>query len=314
MSVIAITDYFTEPTEEKEILGDLVGMDVKEDTKVLLVWHEQINEEYCKNLPNLRGVQRYGVGYDNLDLNYLRSRNIVACNNPDYGVDEVSDTALAFIMGISRGVYRYDQLAQKLNGSWQENVLPDLKRNSDLIIGVIGAGRIGSSVLLKCRAIGFQTAFYDPYKVSGHEKVLGARRYLNLEEMLAASDIVSIHCPLNETSAGMVNENFIGSMKTGSSLVNTARGAILAGSSLIYNALKSKRLMSAAFDVLPDEPPGNDLLFQAWRNQEEWLRGRLLINPHTSYFSQASFIEIRRKAAENALRMFQGTHVLNVLI
>ena len=314
MSKIAITDYFDKPgPEELDVLGDLVGTEVAEDTEVLLVWHEPVNESYIQNLPNLRGVQRYGVGFDNLDIAYLNSRGITCCNNPDYGVDEVSDTAFAFIMSISRGVNRYDFMARGLEGSWQENVLPDIQRNSDLTVGVVGAGRIGSSVLLKSRAIGYKTAFYDPYKESGHEKVLGAKRYFDLKALLQNSDIVSIHCPLNKETAAMIDRGFIDAMKDGASLVNTARGGILADPDLLFDALQTNKINSIAFDVLPDEPPGDDKLFQAWRDQEPWIGGRILINPHTSYFSSASFKEIRRKAAENAKRMYEYANPLNVL-
>ncbi len=314
MSKIAITDYFTEPgSEEIAILGDLVGTEVNEDTEVLLVWHQRIDENYVSRLPKLRGVQRYGVGFENLDLEYLHSKGIICCNNPDYGVDEVADTALAFIISISRGIHRYDQMARSLRESWQENTLSDLKRSCDLNVGVIGAGRIGTSVLLKCRAIGFQTAFYDPFKESGYEKVLKAERCMSLEELLEESDIVSIHCPLNKETVGMVSHNFVRQMKQGASLVNTARGNIIAKTDILYDALQRGHLMSVALDVLPEEPPGNDALFKAWREQEEWIKGRLLINPHTAFFSQASFIEIRRKAAENAMRLFKGAQALNSL-
>ena len=314
MSRIAITDHFNEPgKEELSVLGDLVGTEVGEDTEVLLVWHEKIDETYVSRLPNLRGVQRYGVGFDNLDVDYLNTKDIICCNNPDYGVDEVSDTALAFVMAISRGITRYDNLARGLSDSWQENILLEIKRNSDLRVGVVGAGRIGSSVLLKCHAIGFKTAFYDPYKESGHEKVLHSERYQSLGELLAVSDIVTIHCPLNAETRGMIDDEFIESMKPGASLVNTARGGILADPAVLLQHLRSGHLNSVSLDVLPEEPPGKDEFYEAWRRQEPWLAGRLLINPHTSYFSQAAQVEIRRKAAENALRIYQKIPVLNRL-
>ena len=164
MSIIAITDYFSSFEPEREVLGDLVGMHIDKYTEVLLVWHELINEDYVKKLPNLKGVQRYGVGYDNLDLKYLKSKNIICCNNPDYGVDEVSDTAVAMILNIARGVSQYNHQAKKHMNSWQENIMPAIKRNSDTIIGIIGAGRIGGSVIMKCNALKFQTVFFDPYK------------------------------------------------------------------------------------------------------------------------------------------------------
>ena len=314
MSKIAITDYFDRPVEELEILGDLVGTEVGDDTEVLLVWHAHIDEDYLKKTPNLRAVQRYGVGYDSLDLACLKARGILACNNPDYGTDEVSDTAIAMIMNIARGVSLYDADARKYHSDWQEHVNPSLRRISETVMGVVGAGRIGGSVLLKARALRFQTVFYDPYKERGHEKMLGAKRVETLEALLALADIVSIHCPLNAETKGMVNEGFLNAMKTGASFVNTARGGIVAHTDLLYNALKERKLNHCALDVLVNEPPCDELLVNAWRENEDFLRGRLLINPHTSYYSQEAYKEIRTNAARNALRLYRSETPYNRLV
>ncbi|CAN0223642.1 unnamed protein product, partial [Chrysoparadoxa australica] len=151
MSKIAITDYFSKPSSnEVEILGDLIGTDITEETEVLMVWHKDINEKTVGGIPKLRAVQRYGVGFDNLDLEYLKSRNITCCNNPAYGVDEVSDTAMAYIQAINRGIFTYDAKARKLSSGWQEHINNNIKRVNQTKIGVIGAGRIGTSVILKC--------------------------------------------------------------------------------------------------------------------------------------------------------------------
>jgi len=313
MAKIAITDYFSSPDLEKEILGDLVGVSVNEDTEVLLVWHEQINENYVKNLPKLRGVQRYGVGYDNLDLNYLKSKGIICCNNPDYGVDEVSDTAVAMILNITRGISQYNHLAKEYTDSWQENFNPIIKRNSDTVVGVIGAGRIGGSVLLKCNALKFQTVFYDPYKERGYEKMINCKRVETIEELLGLSDIVSIHTPLSSETKGIINTAFIDNMKSGASLVNTARGGLFQDIDILYKALKSNHIYSLAIDVLEHEPPKSCFLIDAWRSSENWINGRLMINPHSAYYSQAAYREIRINAATNALKIFEGKKPFNSL-
>jgi len=313
MSVIAITDYFTEPDVEREILGDLVGTQAGPDTEVLLVWHDHITGDYVDRLPALRGVQRYGVGYDNLDLPALEQRGIIACNNPDYGVDEVSDTAVAMILNIVRGVSTYDHAARSYRTNWQENVNTAIKRTSDTVLGVVGAGRIGGSVLLKCKALGFQTLFYDPYRPRGYEKMLQSRRVDSLAELLAASDVVSVHTPLNDETRGMIDGAFLAAMKPGSALVNTARGGILADTGILHGALRSEHLCGIALDVLPQEPPADDALISAWRNGESWLRGRLIINPHSSYYSAASSRELRINAARNALRIYDNKTPYNLL-
>jgi C-terminal binding protein len=315
MTEIAITDYFNECEIEKSILGDLVGLQPDLNTEVLLVWHKKIDKNYIESLPKLRAVQRYGVGYDTLDLEYLKRRNIICCNNPDYGVDEVSDTTIAMIMNIARGVYEYNVNAKTYQANWQENIQSNLRRTSNMTLGVIGAGRIGGSVVLKGNAMGFQTVIYDPYQPRGLEKTLKTKRVDTLEQLLKVADIISLHCPLTKETLGLVDESFILKMKMGSSLVNTARGGLVKSNDLIYNALKSGKLYNCALDVLINEPPHkSDKLINAWRNQKSWIEGRLIINPHSSYYSSDSILELRKNAAENALKLFKGIAAFNRII
>lgn len=314
MSKIAITDYFDKPGEEEvSILGNLVGTDVGEDTEVLLVWHETIDKPYIDKLPNLRGIQRYGVGYDTLDLDYIKSKGIVCCNNPDYGVDEVSDTAVAMILNIARRISLYNFSAKKYNKTWQENVNLKIKRNNKTVIGVIGAGRIGGSVLLKCNLLKLKTVFYDPYKERGYEKMINSHRVDTLDELLKVADIISIHTPLNLETKNYINEDFIRRMKKGSSIVNTARGGLIENLDYLYNNLEKDQLGSIALDVLPEEPPLTGKLIDAWKNNNHPLQGRIIINPHTSYYSQQSYKEIKLKAAMNALRIFKNETPFNLL-
>lgn len=314
MSIIAITDYFSEPGSiEKEILGDLVGMQMGEETEILLVWHQKIDAEYCERLPNLRGVQRYGVGYDALDLDYLKSRGIVCCNNPDYGTEEVADTAVAMITNITRGVSRYNHKAKTYFEDWQENVDWEIKRNSETTIGIIGAGRIGASVLMRCKALRYNTLFYDPYKERGYEKMLGCKRVETLDELLENADIVSLHTPLNKETQGMVDQSFIQKMKKGASLVNTARGGLICELDLLYQALQDEHLANVALDVLVEEPPKEGKLINAWRDYQHPLQHSIIINPHTSYFSTKSYHELRKNAAYNALRIYKNEEAYNRL-
>ena len=311
MSRVYITDYVTDPWIERDILGSDVACALTPDVEVLLVWHQRIDAAYLDKVPRLRAIVRYGVGFDNIDLEEARRRGIAVANTPDYGVDEVSDTTLAMILNIVRGVSRYYSLCSRGQLTWQENTLPILRRTSDVVLGVVGAGRIGGSVLFKASSVGFQTVLFDPYKPPGHEKMLGARRVDDLQSLLEQSDIVSVHAPLTEETYGMIDEVFVRHMKKDASLVNTARGGILKDLDVLYEPMKSERVWAVALDVLPEEPPVDGKLFEAWRRHEEWLAGRLLINPHTAYFSQTAYREMREKAATNALRALEGRGLKN---
>lgn len=311
---VFITDYVNDPTIEKEVLGEALASVKSEEIEVLLVWHEHINQNYIAQFPNLKGVVRYGVGFDAIDIPLCTSKGIQVCNTPDYGTDEVSDTAMAMITNIARGVTRYDYNCRLFNdGTWQENTLPHIKRNCDITVGVLGAGRIGGSVAIKSKALGFKTLIYDKYAPSGHEKMLGANRELSLDVFLDKCDIVSIHVPLSKETEGIINESFIDKMKIGSSIVNTARGGLISDIDVFYEPLKSGKLADVALDVIPEEPPKNGKLIDAWKNREGWLNGRLVINPHSAYFSDKAYFEMRHKAASNALRILKGEEPINKL-
>ena len=176
----------------------------------------------------------------------------------------MSDTAIAMILNISRGISQYDFLS-KYQNNWQENTLKKLKRSSEYKLGIIGAGRIGVSVLLKAKSLGFKTFFYDPYTPRGHDKMLNSNQVNDLDELLEISDIIST-IPTNETK-GMVNEEFISKMKNSCSLVNTARGKIIKDIDEFATPLKTNKIYSLAFDVLPNEPPRESKLISSWRKE-----------------------------------------------
>ncbi len=315
MNRVFITDKITDPYIEKEVLGDELSPEVHEDVEVLMVWHKKITNEFIDKFPKLKALVRYGVGYDVFqDLEYIKQKGIYASNTPDYGTEEVSDTAIAMIMNIARGITRYDyQCRDYKDGSWQANTFTNIKRTSDYKLGVIGAGRIGGSVILKANALRFQTYFYDPYLSSGTEKMLGAKRVESLDELLKTCDIISINCPLNAQTNALVDENFISKMKKGSSIVNTARGPIVKDLDVFYEPLKSGHLNCVNLDVLPSEPPKDGLMVNAWKAKESWLDGRFIINPHSAFYSDKAYFEMRQKAALNAKRVLDGKKPVNIV-
>ena len=135
--------------------------------EVLLVWQLKIDEKYLKKFSDLKGIIRYGVGYDNIDLEACEKNKIIFCNNPSYGVDEVSDTALSMIMYLTRviGLYHYKCLGllENEDGSWQENTFKEAKRLNNLNLGVIGCGRIGTALVRKSKRFSDQLEFMTPF-------------------------------------------------------------------------------------------------------------------------------------------------------
>lgn len=310
MFKVAITDYVNEPAslessvfEGQEILclenKQLDKLDLSK-VEILLVWHQEIDSKYLSYFPSLKIVVRYGVGFDNIDLSAIKDRGIIFSNTPDYGTEEVADTACAMILNASRRISFYNQACKNYSDdTWQENYQPQIKRSSKTTIGIVGVGRIGSAVISRLRMFNFKIVGFDPNQPSGHEKAIGYTRAFSLEELLTESDIVSIHCPCNKETEGMISESFIEKMKNGSSLVNTARGKILKNLDVLEKGLNSGKLESAFLDVLPTEPVDKShSLISAWIKEDASIQGRLVINPHAAFYSESAWEEMRIKCAE----------------
>ena len=325
--MIYLTDTLTDEKIERSILGQNLKTSRDElinplSIKVLLVWHTAIDMAFLKRFPNVHSVVRYGVGYDKIDLNDCKALSIKVFNNPDYGVDEVSDTAVAMLLSLARGIHRYDYLSRKElltveNGVWQKNVDKTTKRLAESTLGVIGLGRIGTAVARKMSGIVKEVCFFDPYVPSGYEKATRTRRMESIIQLLECSDLVSLHVPLTAETTGMVDRSFLDKMKNASILVNTARGKLLANLNDLDHALARGKLAGLGLDVLPEEPPqiiSRDCFITNWLKQTNVYRGRVIINPHTSFYSAESIIEMRKNASRTALNALHDRQIRNRVV
>ncbi len=309
-SKVYITDYIVNQEIEKKILGKNYSSKKNKDIEVLLVWNQVINEDYLKQFPNLKGIVRYGVGFDKIDKNSVKKRGLIVCNTPDYASDEVSDTALAYLLMITRGIAKYDFDAKKKFNQWKYNTtIKEIKRSNKIILGVIGAGNIGSKFIQKSSLCGFKTIYYDPYL---KRNCKFGKRVFNINSLISKSDIISFHTPLTKKTLNMVDKKFIKKMKKGASIINTARGKIISSLDLIYKNLKSNKLFCVALDVLPYEPPKKDKLINSWLKNND-ISARIIINPHVSYYSVNSYEECRIKASINAKKILQGKKPENII-
>ncbi len=278
-----------------------------------LVWMPRISEVTASRLRNCRVLVRYGVGYDKIDVAALARRGIAFANNPEYGPEDVADTALALLLGFARHVFEHDARTRGYTDTWQENRLSPTLHAHDATVGVVGVGRIGTSVIRRLQPFGYRLLGYDPYLPRGHDRALGYQRCESLDELLERSDYVTLHCPLSEETRGFIDARRLALMKPGAVLVNTARGALVDSLDSLEAALRSGRLAGAGLDVLPEEPPGPHPLLDAWRAREDWLAGRLVVSPHTAFYSERSWHEARFKAAETARLFLDGGTLRNAI-
>lgn len=263
-------------------------------------------------LERCRIIVRAGVGFDNVDLDACADRDIPVCNVPDYGTTDVADHAIALLLTLVRGTAAYDAaLRRDPVAQWRVDTAPLVRRLAGRRFGVVGLGRIGLATGFRARAFGLDVGFYDPYLPPGHEIALGFRRYPSLDALVGVSEILSIHAPLTDETRGMIGRSVFDALPPGSILINTARGAIVDLDAL-FDALRNGKVAGAGLDVLPVEPPVPEHpLIRAWRAQESWLAGRLVLSPHAAYYSAASLADLRRKSAETAVGYLRDGRLSN---
>lgn len=258
-----------------------------------------VPEEALARFPRLRVVVRMGVGYDKVDRAACARRGITVCNVPDYGTQEVADTAVTLAAALRRGIPLYhDAMRGPSPCAW--GVIPNriVRRFEVQCFGILGLGRIGTAAALRAKALGFRVAFFDPHLPNGVDRALGIERKESLEALLEVSDVLSLHTPLTRRTRGLIGAAELARLPEGAVVVNTARGPILDLDAL-EAGLRSGRIAGAGLDVLPLEPPVPEPpLLRAYRAGEAWLRGRLVILPHIAFHSPEAWEDIRRKSAE----------------
>jgi D-3-phosphoglycerate dehydrogenase/C-terminal binding protein len=324
---VVITDFVRDNLEtERRILGDIAEIEALdgykeddiigriEDADAVMVYHHfDVTRKTIERLQHCKLIVRCGVGYDNIDWRYAAERGIPVANVPDYGTEDVADTAIGMMMAMARGITYLNSRLRANAGPWHYSQVVPIYRFRGRILGIIGLGRIGSAAALRGKALGMDVVCYDPYKSDGYEKSLGIRRVEHLDELLAQSHIVSLHCPLNDETRHLISAEAIAKMPKGAYLVNTARGAIV-DHLAIPAAIESGQLAGAGIDVLPQEPPrDDDPLVVAWRNPEHPAHHRVLLNPHSAFYCEEGFNDMRTKGSNACRRAFSGQSLRNVV-
>jgi len=267
-----------------------------------LVTVNDVPDNHREKLSKCRIVVTPKVGFDNIDLQAWADLGVPVCNVPDYGTQEVADHAIALMMSLMKGItFHTRELKKDPRGLWRPALNPFGKRLSACTFGVVGLGRIGTAASLRAKAFGMDVVMYDPYRENGAELSIGVKRTHSLEDLFARSDVVSIHAPLSDATDKLINTAILKSSKPGLILINTARGPIVDLDAL-YKALKNDVIQAVGLDVLPEEPADPDHpLIKAWANDEEWVADRLLITPHSAFFTPESVYDMRYKGGEVAV-------------
>ena len=271
-----------------------------------------IPPEHRAKLDRCRILVTPSVGFNLLDLKAWGELGIPICNVPDYGTMEVADHAIALMLTLMKGIeFHTAELRADPRGNWRPALNPYGRRLSVCTFGVVGIGRIGTAAALRAKAFGMDVAFYDPYVENGVDLALGIRRVDTLNELMQQSDVVSIHAPLTDETNKLVGAEAFAQAKHGLIVVNTARGPIIDLDAL-YDALRSGIVKAAGLDVLPEEPanPAHPLI-RAFADGDEWLAHRLVLTPHSAFFTPESAYDMRAKAAQVAATYLRDGRLMN---
>lgn len=324
---VAITDFIADDLHiEKERLADIADIracDAQSEPELvgqidsadaIMLYHNvSLTPLTLARLKQCKLIVRCGVGYDNVDIAYARERGIPVANVPDYGTEEVADSAIGLMLALTRGIHAANSRLQRGQGPWLYTPEAPLYRLRGRVFGIVGLGRIGTATALRAKAFGMDVVFYDPYKPDGYDKALGIRRVDSLEELLRQSYVVSVHTPSTPETRNLIEARAIAQMPRGSYLVNTARGAVV-DAAAIAEAIAQGHLAGAGIDVLPQEPPPPDHpLLRAWRDPNHPAYGRVIVNPHSAFYSEEGLRDMRVKGAEACRRALLGLPLRNVV-
>lgn len=240
-------------------------------------------------------VIRYGIGYDNVDLEAASELGIAVCNVPDYGADTVADHAVTSILALIRKLAAFSkEIADDRWPSAAEHA--PIRSMAETTVGLLGTGRIGAAAARRLAPFGFTVIAFDPYADPATAAAQGIE-LVGLDELFTRSNVISLHAPATPETTGIVSAENLAKMPRGSFIVNTARGALIDQDALL-DALRSGQLAGAALDVTVPEPlPAGHPL----RTQPD-----VLLTPHAAFYSEQSLRDLQRLAAEEALRAGRG--------
>ena len=274
------------------------------DAEIIFTNKTPLSREIFIKHPNIKYVGVLATGYNVVDTQAAKDSGVIVTNIPTYGTTAVAQYTFALLLEICHHVWEHSESVKK--GEWTK--CPDfcfwnypLMELAGKTMGVIGFGRIGRSVAMVAQAMGMKVLAYDSYKDASVENE--NIRYAELDELLAGSDIISLHCPLFDSTKGIINKENIGKMKDGVIIINTSRGPLIVEEDLAL-ALNSGKVAAAAMDVVSTEPIREDNPLLKAKN--------CIITPHIAWAPKESRARLMNIAIDN-LTAFLSGKVLNAV-
>jgi phosphoglycerate dehydrogenase-like enzyme len=278
------------------------------DALILLI--PRIEPESFPKDGRLALVARFGVGYDTVNVQACTDHDCALVITPDGVRRPVAVSILTFMLALSGNLFAKDRITREGPDGWA--------RRSELMgrglvgrtLGSLGIGNIGAELFRLAKPLNMEFIAHDPYADPAAASGLGVR-LVGLEELFRQSDVLSVSCPLNAETHHIVNAERLALMKPSACLINTARGPVVDIDAL-HDAMKDGTVQAAGLDVLPEEPANPQRrLIAAWQKNEDWIRHRLLLTPHSAFYTPESFRDNRGFAARTAARFLRDGRLEN---
>ena len=278
---------FCDPGEDEDAIIRCVR-----EADCIMTRETRITKRIIDSLERCRGIVRYGVGVDNIDLEYAKEKRIYVANVPDYGAPSiVPEHAMALMFAVARRIVTRDAAVR--SGSWDIGAAEPMYGFEGKKVGIIGCGKIGRSFARKISGIGFSEIIgYDPFITECDEI-----RITDLYTVFTESDVLSLHAPLTDETWHIVNSRTLNLMKPTSILINTSRGGLVDIDALAA-ALEKGKLFGAGIDVFEQEPPDISHRLFSMKNA--------VVTDHCSWYCTATQDNVQRIAAEDAVRIIKG--------
>ena len=275
------------------------------DADLLLMCYTPITARVIAAAPRLKGIVKYGVGIDAIDIPAARARGIAVVNIPEYAEETVAEGAFALMIALAKKLVPLQREMQAEGWAWptQRWLASDIAGKT---VGLVGLGKIGRS-MARMAGAGFRARVlaYDPHISADEMQAAGVSKCDDLREMLAQSDFVSIHCVLNPDTHHLIGPAEIAAMKPSAFLINVSRGAIVDEAALL-DALEEGTIAGAGLDVFSQEPlakAGHPLsrLFQM---------PNVLLSPHLTFYTTEAMHRLEVETLERCFEILEGREVL----
>ena len=278
--------------ELSQIIGDYDGLIIRSGT--------QVTAKVLENPGKLKGVARAGVGVDNIDIPTATQKGVLVMNTPGGNTLSAAEHTLALMLSLSRNVVPACNSLKE--GAWDRKLYTGNQLNNK-VLGVIGLGRIGMSVVKMALGFNMQVIGFDPFAAPKEAEQLGIEVTDDITKIYKESDFISLHIPRNEQTTNMITAKELKTMKSTCRIVNCARGGIINEDDL-YNALNAGTIAGAALDVFSKEPPDN-MGFQSCPS--------CLVTPHLGASTEEAQIEVAVEAARILCDAIKGGPISNAL-